>query len=206
MLVAWMGGALLVASEALVEAPKGPEAEKGAGDFYRRVSQKGSDYAGAWYRQGNVHALNGEYEEAIECYLKALEIQPHHVNALNNLGNAYLAKRQFKLALERYERALALDPKDDVAWGNRGIAHGCQGEYSKAVECFKRSLDLNMGSVKVMGNLGITYLNMGDRERAGKCFRRVLDLDPNDEVARSCLARLKEKEAAPINLLQRLFG
>jgi tetratricopeptide (TPR) repeat protein len=34
--------------------------------------------------KGNEHYYNKEYKEAIECYDKALEIDPKHVSALNN--------------------------------------------------------------------------------------------------------------------------
>ena len=58
-----------------------PQDDEGV-EFYRRMSQKRPDYAHTWYRQGNTHALNEEYQKAIDCYMKALETRPDHVNAL----------------------------------------------------------------------------------------------------------------------------
>ena len=36
--------------------------------------------------EGNEHYYKNEYDEAIECYDKALEINPNHADALNNKG------------------------------------------------------------------------------------------------------------------------
>jgi tetratricopeptide (TPR) repeat protein/TM2 domain-containing membrane protein YozV len=39
-----------------------------------------------WKNKGNQHAKVGEYQEAIECYSKALEINPKYCDAWNNIG------------------------------------------------------------------------------------------------------------------------
>ncbi len=176
-------------------------------EFYRRMSQKRPDYAHTWYRQGNMHALNEEYQKAIDCYMKVLETRPDHVNALNNIGNAYMAKKMYKQAIDHYRKALELNPMDELAWGNRGIAHGFLGEYKEAIHCFEQALKFNDENVKVLSNMGITYFNKGEHIEARKCFSKVLEISPDDELALSCLSRMKDdEEESKRGLLSRFFS
>jgi len=58
----------------------------------------------AWNGKGNALAYLKKYEQAIECYDKAIEIDPKYVYAWNGKGNAlaYLKKYEHELQLIRY--------------------------------------------------------------------------------------------------------
>ena len=49
----------------------------------------------AWNSKGTVLEKLGRYEEAIQCYDKALQIQPHFTAALNNKLLANKNRRRF---------------------------------------------------------------------------------------------------------------
>ena len=42
-----------------------------------------------WNRKGRAFYVKGKYAQAIECYLKAVELAPNNSNYWNNLGQAY---------------------------------------------------------------------------------------------------------------------
>ncbi|CAK91023.1 unnamed protein product (macronuclear) [Paramecium tetraurelia] len=61
-----------------------------------------------------------KYQDAIECYNKAISINPnydviwyHKGNVLNNLNQHYEA-------IECYDKAISINPNYDVAWNNKG--------------------------------------------------------------------------------------
>ena len=60
-----------------------------------------------------------KYEEAIECYEKALEIDPNDGNAWFFKGLALENFEKYDEAIACYERALEIDPKDKDAWINK---------------------------------------------------------------------------------------
>ena len=54
------------------------------------------------YNQGNTHKSEGEYDEAIEDFTRAIELDPEYVNAYCNRGYSYHE-------LEEYEEAIDSD-------------------------------------------------------------------------------------------------
>lgn len=74
---------------------------------------------GGWYEQGNEYYYAGDYEQAIECYDKALEeLDPDHeyawysAFAWHNKGGALYKLERYDEAIVCYNKALELDPND----------------------------------------------------------------------------------------------
>jgi tetratricopeptide (TPR) repeat protein len=55
----------------------------------------------------------GKFVEALECYDKALAIDPQNSNVLSNKGLSLHNQGKFVEALECYDKALAIDPHDE---------------------------------------------------------------------------------------------
>ena len=47
------------------------------------------------------------FQDAIEAFEKALEIDPHHADALDNLGKAYGVKRDYKNQIKSLKKMLS---------------------------------------------------------------------------------------------------
>ena len=64
----------------------------------------------------------GEVENAIHNYLKAIEISPEFVQAYNNLGIALKDKGDIHGAIDKYHEAITIDPNFEEAHYNLGRA------------------------------------------------------------------------------------
>jgi tetratricopeptide (TPR) repeat protein len=64
-----------------------------------------------------------KYNEAIQCYDKALEINPRDAKAWNNKGLAYADMNKYNEAIQCYDKALEINPRDAEAWYNKGLAY-----------------------------------------------------------------------------------
>lgn len=73
----------------------------------------------SWYVLGNENAKNGNNEDALIAYDKALELDPDHVSTLNNKGIILARLKRFDEAIECYDRAIEIDPKYANAWYNK---------------------------------------------------------------------------------------
>jgi tetratricopeptide (TPR) repeat protein len=68
------------------------------------------DEAEAWHLRGKIHYLKKDYELAISDLQRALDRDPKHYDAINDLGVVYEATGAKKQALEAYRKALAVNP------------------------------------------------------------------------------------------------
>jgi|APCry1669189070_1035195.scaffolds.fasta_scaffold690845_1 tetratricopeptide (TPR) repeat protein len=55
---------------------------------------------------GNIYRFKEEYEKAMDCYNKALELKPTFTYAWNGKGNAFIDMDKFREALDCYDKAL----------------------------------------------------------------------------------------------------
>ncbi|MCU4139364.1 MAG: hypothetical protein MW690_001296 [Methanophagales archaeon] len=57
-----------------------------------------------------IHAELNEYEQAIEDFSKAIELNPNYAGAYYNRGIAYAKLNQHERAIEDYNKAIELNP------------------------------------------------------------------------------------------------
>lgn len=67
---------------------------------YRRVLDRDPENADAWSQTGFVHRKLGDFEQSLNAYQHALEIQPFHLGANEYLGELYLQTDQVDKAEE----------------------------------------------------------------------------------------------------------
>ncbi|MFA4833422.1 MAG: tetratricopeptide repeat protein [Patescibacteria group bacterium] len=65
-----------------------------------------------YYEQGRLYYNRGETDEALDRFLKVIEINPIHSNALYSIGLALELKGENKLALEYFKKVLELNPNN----------------------------------------------------------------------------------------------
>ena len=79
-------------------------------------------------------------------YQQVLELDPNHVEALNNLGVALHAQGKIDEAMACLRRAVTLKPDYADAHSNLGNALKEQGKLDEAVACYRQALELNPAS------------------------------------------------------------
>ncbi|TSA17525.1 MAG: tetratricopeptide repeat protein [Nitrosopumilales archaeon] len=76
----------------------------------------------SWYSIGNERAKEGDTEEALIAYDKALELDPNHVSAWNNKGITLSRLKRFEEAIMCYDKAIEIEPQYANAWYNKANA------------------------------------------------------------------------------------
>src|SRR5262249_10761901 len=85
----------------------------------------------------------GQLDEAVTHYQRALVFKPDYAEAHNNLGNALQKQGQLDAAIAHYQQALALKPDFAEAHNNLGLALQDEAKANEAVAHFRRALTLN---------------------------------------------------------------
>jgi tetratricopeptide (TPR) repeat protein len=113
-----------------------------AKEAYRKAIDEGDYVADSYCNLGILHSENGEWEEAFDCFSRALINDPRHYEAHFNLANLYFDKNDFRLAKLHYEMANIIEPFFANSYFNLGLLYATMGDFDKSVECFQNYIAL----------------------------------------------------------------
>ncbi|MCK9267865.1 MAG: tetratricopeptide repeat protein, partial [Alkaliphilus sp.] len=89
-----------------------------------------SETAESWHYKGMALFQEGKYTEAIECFDKAIAIDPNYTSVWNTKGWALKELERYSEAIECFDKAISLDPNLIAPWNGKGLALANQGKYS----------------------------------------------------------------------------
>ncbi|KAJ7184529.1 hypothetical protein C8R46DRAFT_1208719 [Mycena filopes] len=107
--------------------------------------------------EGNNFFVQDDYNEAVDRYKKAVEVNGPQPVYLSNLAAAYLKLKHFDLAEEAATSALAQDPWMIKALYRRGIARKETGQLSAAQADFQAILSKDPDNVNAQTELSDVY-------------------------------------------------
>jgi protein O-GlcNAc transferase len=131
------------------------------------------------YNRGLVFQKSGQFMEAINCYIKSIELNQNNADPYINLGSILQERGQINEAIKYYEKALELRPNDASANYNLGTALQKLGQLEKAIICYEKALQINPTNTLAYNNLGSALQQKGKLDEAITCYKRAINLNPN---------------------------
>ena len=133
-----------------------------------------------WVKEGLQYSNLKNYQKAIECYERAIQINPDFDIAWNNLGVAYVMNGgNYPAAIKCCERVIQINPKDDNAWSFLGDVYALSGNTQKAIECSEQAIDINPDNDKAWNNLGYVYNKIDNYQKAIECYEQAIRSNPD---------------------------
>ncbi len=149
---------------------------------YQKAIHLEEMFARAWISLGEFFLRDeGGYAKALQCFSRAVSINPHNYDAYFFLIDYYIEERQFELGLAEAHRILHLKPGDHIqaeAHNYIGYMQFKQGQYEEAETSYKRALDLDDQFASPCQNLGLLHLSRKEIDHARIMFKRAIELDP----------------------------
>ncbi|MFQ5772291.1 MAG: tetratricopeptide repeat protein, partial [bacterium] len=142
---------------------------------------------------GTVYGRKGDFDRAILCHKKAIEIIPDDAIPYMNLGIAYSSKGNIEDALNAYRKASEINPYNSNALINLGNLFFQVGDYSMAVISFNRAIAIKPVNAMAHFYLARLYHVRGQKQEAIKEFQAGLKYAPNDLNARTILQKLQSE-------------
>ena len=161
-------------------------------DAYRGAIAAGLDIAESHGNLGAALFAVGSFEEALEEFGRALDLQPGLLVARRNLGNTLSALGRKQEALECLGAVLAANPRDESTLADIGAVQHELGDFAGARRSFEEALRIHPDFPLALNNLGFLEREEGHTEPAAALFERSLRLKPgNPRVAYNlAMARL----------------
>jgi len=111
------------------------------------------------------------YADAIRQYNKAIELDPHYVQAYNNRGAVYGFLGRPDRAMEDFNAAIRLSPESPKPYCNRAITYILKGRFEQAI----RDLDT---AIRIKPDYATAYVRRGQAEVAlGRADKAIADYD-----------------------------
>ena len=140
-----------------------------------------------WFDKAYKASLAGRYDEAIDYYRKAIEINPDFGNAHANLGVTYMNKGNLNEALSTLQKALALDAQNAGTNYNLGLVYDKMGRTDDAIASYEKSIAINPSFPNAYQNLGIAYFEKNLKPMAAECFYKAALLFDKQGETKSAL-------------------
>jgi tetratricopeptide (TPR) repeat protein len=137
---------------------------------------------------GFALAHKGWFDEAIENFRKAIQLNPNYTAALINLGNALAAKGRFDEAIENYRKAIQINPNYTAALNDLGNALAAKGRFNEAIKNYRQAIQINPNHAETFFHLGMTLGQLGRTREAVAQYQEALRLNPNMAGALNNLA------------------
>jgi tetratricopeptide (TPR) repeat protein len=87
------------------------------------------------------------YDEAVQAYDKAIELDPDDTSTWISKGDALYSQGEYEYddAIRAYDEATKLDPDNDYAWEKKGNALYEEEMYDEAVQAYDKAVLLHGG-------------------------------------------------------------
>lgn len=143
----------------------------------------------------------GKLAASAVAYRQALQADPNHLDARNNLGNVLRDSGDHESAMACYRQTIAINPGYHLAHYNLANSLRDRGQLEDAIAGYRRTLEAEPSYTDACNNLGVTLLELRQTDEATACFYRAIVLDPRHALAHMNLGRVlrdqgKHEEAA----------
>jgi serine/threonine protein kinase len=125
---------------------------------------------------GSVNQEQGFYEQAVQDFSRAAEIEENNADTLRRLAAVYDRMSRPQDANASYRRAIAVQPGYYRAYSDFAIFHYRRGQYREAEELMGRVIELAPNLDSGHGNLGVFLMDDGHYQAAEKEMLQALRL------------------------------
>lgn len=136
------------------------------------------------YRKATFLMRNGETEQAIEVYQKAIKNKRRTLffteepSVYNNLGQAYLYAEEYTPAVENFKKAIEMAPDSVEGYVNLTTAYLQQNLPADARASSLRALEIFPKTALLYYNLACAYALEGESQKAVDSLTQAVNLNP----------------------------
>ena len=142
---------------------------------------------------GVAYRRSGQTQNAINSYMRAIELDPRNINVLLPFGSLLKDCKLFDQAFQVYQKIIELNRNVPEAYFGFGNIYLSQSLYQKAIEAFSLAIRLKPDYFNAMNALGVAQIYLGLKEEAYNTFLRALAISPDSVPALNNLGLLEEQ-------------
>jgi tetratricopeptide (TPR) repeat protein len=137
--------------------------------------------APSYHNLGRSLLRQGKYEEALQSFLRAVDLVPENAVYWDLVGNAYLELNQLDDAQKVLEKAIELDPAWSLSHYDLGVVYSrMKGRENDAMKLFKQAISLEPEGALPYYSISCLYALQNKRKPALDYLRKAILRGFND--------------------------
>ncbi len=127
---------------------------------------------------GIAYKAIGEFDNAINLYLKSNKLNGYNANISYNLGNIYMHLNLYSLAIDAYNRSITIKPDYIEAYLNLGNAYKKSMDEDKAIKMYKTAVEKDSNFYPALVNIGNILMKKGLLHQSIEYYEMALNSNP----------------------------
>jgi len=129
---------------------------------------------------GAIYLKLGKYDQAIEQFKKALEVDPNYTIGPFLFGDIYTDAKNYQKKINDFKAVIKTNREYARAHNYLGLTYLKKKNYSAAKNSLLESIKVNPKYAKANNNLGVLYEEMGDTAKAIESYQMAQKIDPKN--------------------------
>jgi tetratricopeptide (TPR) repeat protein len=132
----------------------------------------------AWYNKGEDLLSLSKYNESIQAFNKAIELNQSYIEAWNHMGISLFSLGNYNESIKCFNKANEIDPTDKMAreiskiWNQKGQELAELGKYSEAIKAYDEATKINPNETTFWYNKGDAFEALGLYSEAKTAFEK----------------------------------
>ncbi len=132
----------------------------------------------AFLTKGRFLMQAKKQEEALECFDKAIKLNPKYAEAYNEKGNALLILGKVDEAIKCFTKATEINEKYITAWQGKEAALLMQNKQDEAIRCLEHITEIDPENEEAWITKGFVLSDIHRFNEALKCFDKAVEINP----------------------------
>ncbi|KAL2872617.1 anaphase promoting complex subunit bimA [Aspergillus lucknowensis] len=147
----------------------------------------------AWCAVGNSFSHQRDHDQALKCFKRATQLDPHFAYGFTLQGHEYVANEEYDKALDAYRSGISADCRHYNAWYGLGTVYDKMGKLDFAEQHFRNAAKINPSNAVLICCIGLVLEKMNNPKAALVQYSRACSLAPHSVLARFRKARVLMK-------------
>lgn len=148
--------------------------------IFKELINKCISWSRPVFNLGRVYLKLGDYPKMLECFNKALDIDPDEEEIYYYFGVYFYKINELDKAISYYKRSLALNNSQPEAHLNLGLCYSKLGKYMQAMEEFEIALNLDDNYIDALFNMAMLSIAMKEYKKATNTLLKLHYLQPDN--------------------------
>lgn len=147
---------------------------------FETILSMNANNAEGWFSLGTVYQLKLMINHALECYDKALAINPNEYRAMYNAALILIEQAQYAQGLMLLRKVVELDPDSPAGWANLISATGNCELFEEAKAIFEEAKQKFPNESEIYNHYALVLSDAMKYDEAMALFLKAQELDPSN--------------------------